>query len=516
MKNLPLSATAILLLAFTSVPVSGQRAQNISERSYRSARRILDRGLQALGGIEAFRKVDDISLKSTARWSEIGQSANPDAPYDVRQEELTRIFDLRGGRSYRDQKTEFRGGSPYWGRQILKDKDSFLLDVNSNVAYPVNTFAVGGSIRSAQRRIPHLLLQMALNRAGTLRSLGSFRLGGELHHVITFADGNGAQIALYFDARSNLLNKYETLGDDPILGDALGETSFADYRDIGGVKIPFRVIFKYAGELIFDQTYSEVRINTRPSDKLFAMPLDVKQGPEILGPTSVSLRRLADDVYFVNGINSGDVWFYSQMFVVFKDYVLVVEAPLNNDISKAVVAKIESVSAGKPIRYLIPTHYHTDHIGGVREYIAKGATVVTTPGNQTFIEQIIGKEHSIRPDSLPLNHREPAIEVFRDRRVFKDQQHEVELYNIGPSPHVDEIVVVYLPREKILFVSDLMMTRMVEPFTPPTVTEKDFVEKLRRLNLNVETIANGHGWVGTMEEFLRVLEDQRGRKGVCP
>jgi len=184
----------------------------------------------------------------------------------------------------------------------------------------------------------------------------------------------------------------------------------------------------------------------------------------------------------------------------------VVEAPLSNDISKTVIAKIESVAPGKPIKYLIPTHYHTDHIGGVREYIAKGATIVTTPGNQRFIEQIVGKQHSIRPDSLSSNLRAPTIEVFKDRRVFKDEQHEIQLYNIGPSPHADEIVVVYVPKEKILFVSDLMMTRMVEPFTPQTVTEKDFVEKLRGLNLQVESIANGHGWVGSMKAFEESLK----------
>jgi len=462
--------------------------------------------LRALGGSETFSRVDDISIKYTAKWFERGQSANPAAPYDVRHEEGNRIIDLRGGRSYRDQKTQFRGRSPYWGRQILKDKESFILDVISNVAYPINSAAVAGGIRGVQRRIPYLLLQMGLNRASTLRSLGESKVNGQLHHVITFADINGSQIALYFNARNNLLTKYETLGDDPILGDVTAETIFADYRDVGGLKFPYRMILKYGGELSSDQTYSEVKINTRPADELFAMPADATRGPEIQGPTSVSLRRLADDVYFVNGINSGDVWFYSQMFVIFKDYVLVVDAPLSNDISKAVIAKIESVAPAKPIKYLIPTHYHTDHTGGIREYIAKGATVVTTPGNQSFIIQIAGKPHSMRPDTLSSNPRQLAIEVLKERRIFKDDQHDVEIYNIGPSPHVDEIVVAYLPKEKILFVSDLMMTRMVEPLTPVTVTERDFVEKLRPLNLDVETIANGHGWVGSMKAFEESLK----------
>ena len=508
MKRLITTICLCLMLSASCLSTSAQSTKSVSEDSYKRARQVLDAGLQALGGIEAIRRIDDISVKYTAKALQQGQSANPDAPYDVGQEEGMRVIDLRGARTYRDQKRQFRGSSQYsyWGRQILKDKDAFILDVNSNVVYPINASAVAGNIRAIQRRIPELLLQMASNRSATLRSLGETSIDGEPHHVITFADFNGSQIALYFNARSNLLTEYETLGDDPILGDVSGETIFADYRDVGGVKFPFRVILKYAGEVNSDQAYSEVRINTHPADELFAMPADATRGPEVLGPTEVSLRRLADDVYFVNGINSGDVWFYSQMFVVFKDYVLVVESPLGNETSKTVIAKIESVALGKPIKYLVPTHYHTDHTGGIREYIAKGATVVTTPGNQRFIAQVAGKQHSIRPDTLSLSPRQPVIEVFKDRRDFKDDQHEVDLYNIGPSPHVDEIVVVYLPREKILFVTDLMMTRIIGKMPPPSPTSVDFDNKIRQLNLDIQTVANGHGWVGTMDEFRKGLE----------
>lgn len=494
-------------------PTSAQQSNSVSELSYRRARRILDAGLQALGGTERFGRADDISLKYTAKWFEVGQSANPAAPYDVRQEDGTLVIDLHGGRSYRESKTRYRGDSrPYGRRQVLKDKGAFLLDGLTNVVYSINPSAVAGKTRAMQRRVPHLLLQMALDRATTLRSLGDINMNGELHHVISFADATGTQIALYFNARNNLLTKYETLGDDPIVGDVVGETIFADYRDIAGLKIPFRTILRYGGEVISDQRYSEVRTNTRPADELFAMPLDAVQGPEIPGPASPSLTTLAHDVYFVNGIGSGDVWFYSQMFVVFNDYVLVVEAPLNDGVSKAVIAKIQSVAPGKPIKYLIPTHYHTDHIGGIREYMTRGATVVTTPGNQSFIAGIAAKPHSMRADELSSNQRQPAIKVFKDKRVFKDDQHEVELYNVGPSPHVDEIVVVYLPRERILFVTDLMMTRSVGPFPPPSPTDLDFVEKIRRLNLKIETIANGHGWVGPMSQFLEFVEAGRPDK----
>jgi glyoxylase-like metal-dependent hydrolase (beta-lactamase superfamily II) len=68
------------------------------------------------------------------------------------------------------------------------------------------------------------------------------------------------------------------------------------------------------------------------------------------------------------------------------------------------------------------------------------------------------------------------------------------------------MVIVYLPREKILFVTDLCMTRVTGKIPPRSQTNIDFGEKLRRLNLQVETIANGHGWVGSMTQLRDSLE----------
>ena len=466
---------------------------------------MLDAGLQALGGVDTFRRIDDISLKYASKSFQQGQSANPDASYDVGEEQGLRVIDLRGARSYRETKIAFRGGSSYWGRQVVKNKEAFILDVNQNVVYPIAPAAIAGSARAAQRRIPHLLLQMALTRAGTLRSLGDTAYDGRSHHAITFSDVVGTQTALYFDARTRLLTKFETLGDDPLLGDVLAETIFADYRDVEGLKVPFKIIVKYAGEVVSDQSYTEIKVNTHPDDQFFAMPKGGMNGPEILGPLSPTIRKLAPDVYFVNGISGGDVWFYSQLFVVFNDYVLVVESPLSDDISKAVIAKIEETAPGKPIKYLVPTHYHTDHLGGIRGYIAKGATVVTTPGNRSLITKIAATPHTIRPDSLSLSPGKAEIETFTNKRVFSDGQHQVELYNVGPNPHADEIVVVYLPKEKILFVSDLTMTRITGPFPPLRATDLDFAQKIRKLDLQIETIANGHGWIGTMAELRNAL-----------
>jgi len=497
------STICLCLILTSATNTSSQSRTELSEKSYLRARQVLESGIRALGGSEAFRNAEDISIKFSGQAFEQGQSGNPEAAYYVRREEGTRIIDIRGNRSSLESKTNYRGGDEYWGRQVLNDKSGFIIDLTTRMVYPIASSAVNSRARSIQRLFPHLLLQEVSSRAETLRWLGNGPNGEE---VITFADAGGGQSALYFDPQTKLLTKYESLGDDPVFGDVLRETLFADYREVAGLKIPVRNSFRYAGDLVSDLRYDEIKVNTHPGADVFQVPADFAQGPETLGPFSPALTKLAEGVYFVNGISAGAVWFYSQLVVIFRDYVLVVESPLNNGVSRGVMAKIKEVAPEKPIKYVVPTHYHFDHLGGIRAYIARGATVVTTPGNKALIERIAGAPHTFRPDDPLTGVPKPQIETFTGKKVISDGEMSLELYDVGPSPHVDEMVIIYLPREKVLFVTDLCMTRVTGKIPPRSQTNIDFVEKLRQLNLQVETIANGHGWVGTMTQLRESLE----------
>jgi len=494
----------LCLILLTAINSPSQSRTNVSEKSYSRARHVLDSGIQALGGNDAFRNTEDISIKYSGKAFEQGQSANPEAAYYARPEEGTRIIDIRGNRSFFESKTSYLGGPPTSAREVLNDKSGFNLDLETKVIYPIAAAAVASRTRSIQRLFPHLLLREALNRASTLRWLGE---GAESQEqVITFADGGGSQIALYFDRTSHLLTKFETMADDSIYGDVERETLFSDYREVSGLKVPSRIVLKNAGEIFSDLHYDDIKLNTHPSDEIFQAPRDFEKGPETLGPISPAVTKLAEGVYFLNGMSAGSFWFYSQLFVEFKDYILVVESPLSNGISQLVIRKLKEVIPGKPIKYLVPTHYHFDHFWGVRAYMAEGATVVTTPGNKALLERIAAAPHTLNPDALSRGERKPLIETFTSKRIITDGDRTVELYNVGPNHHVDEIVIVYLPREKILFVTDLFMTRITGPIPAIGPTNVDFAQKIQKLGLQVETIANGHGWVGTMTQLRDSLE----------
>jgi glyoxylase-like metal-dependent hydrolase (beta-lactamase superfamily II) len=89
--------------------------------------------------------------------------------------------------------------------------------------------------------------------------------------------------------------------------------------------------------------------------------------------------------------------------------------------------------------------------------------------------------------------------------VFTDGTHTVEIHDIGPSPHASEIVIAYLPKDRVVFESDVVTIPAYGPLPPASPSTVDFVGKLKTLELQVETIAPGHGRVGTLEEVKKTL-----------
>lgn len=179
------------------------------------------------------------------------------------------------------------------------------------------------------------------------------------------------------------------------------------------------------------------------------------------------------------------------------------EAPLNDDRSLAVLAKVNELFPGKSIR-VVPTHYHFDHSGGLRTYVAWGLPIVTTPGNKAFIERMAAAPHTIRPDTLSRDPKKAVVETFTKKKVYTDGTRTLELHDIGPNPHAGEIVVAYLPKEKALFVADLISLNP-GPFAPAAPALQDFADKIAKLGLVVEMLVPAHGRQGTMDDLKAAL-----------
>jgi len=497
-------ATLILLQASTAIVA--QQA-NAPQRSYQQARRVLDDAIEAHGGLEAMRAIKDFTLKEKGKLHARFQSPAAE-PFVVGSSDETLIVDTDRGFVFDDLKAANTGFNN-WIKTVIKGTEGQTFDMWSKTATPIPNASIN-NFRGQMRRLPPFVLLEAMDRASTLRWLGEDEIGGKRQKVISVMRPDNQLLTLSFDAQTNLLTRYGYLYADPASGDAEIAQSYSGYRTIGRLKLPSGRILYNSGGIIQETEYTDLQINTRPSDNLFQGPDGFEKlaaPPATPPPPAVS--KIAEDVYILEGLAGGT---HNVLFVAFNDHVLVVEAPeqiLYNNNSVQALAKIKETVPGKPIKYLVLTHHHSDHAGGFREYVAEGTTIVTTATTKSFLEKAGAAESSLLP-KLSASNKLTIETIANKKRVFQDDKHLVELYDIGPNPHANEMLVVYLPKEKILFQADMVnpaANGTIPIAQDPTIS---FSEKLQQLGLNVEKIYGVHGRATTPDELRTSIEKRRG------
>jgi glyoxylase-like metal-dependent hydrolase (beta-lactamase superfamily II) len=179
-----------------------------------------------------------------------------------------------------------------------------------------------------------------------------------------------------------------------------------------------------------------------------------------------------------------------------------------------VVAEVHKLYPNKPIKYLVNTHNHFDHLGGTRTYVAEGATVITDDRNRDFYQQVVlaPQSRSLSPDKLsqfpfaPTGPGTLALQTFSDRYTISDGQKTIELFHIEGLNHSDNMLVAYLPQEKILINADM--------YSPPpaggTLAAVNnnavvFFNNVKRLKLDVATHVPIHGNPGPQADFERIV-----------
>jgi glyoxylase-like metal-dependent hydrolase (beta-lactamase superfamily II) len=192
---------------------------------------------------------------------------------------------------------------------------------------------------------------------------------------------------------------------------------------------------------------------------------------------------------------------HNSVLVEFRDTVAVIEAPLNEERSLAVIAEVGKLVPNKPIRYIVNTHHHWDHLGGIRTYVHEGATIIMHEANRAYYEQVLtAGRWLLKPDLFSLAPPEEwaegyTFEAMREKYILGDDTRTVELYNVQGLAHAAGMLIAYLPKEKIVVEADLFTPPAPNAPLPTTVTpsSRTFYNNVQRLKLDVTTIAPIHG-----------------------
>jgi len=441
----------------------------------------LDSAVQALGA----DRLESLSLEGAGRWFQFGQAPAPGLPwpqFDVSsyradihfaapsaRVQISRLQSIEEGRwrpvSVLQKVDQYLSGDKAWNLGVAP--------AASNATWQ----AAAAEERSAEVwSTPQGFLKAAqANQAVTRPIAGgievSFTLAGKYRYVGEINEANEVV-------------RVRTRIDNPVTGDTEVDTSFGAYKDYAGLRFPAHIVRTQGGFRVLDLAVSAVKANG-------VAPFKV---PESLASAAapavtVAVNKLADGVYYLTGGT------HHSVAIEQKDHVVLVEAPLNEARSNAVISKVKEIIPGKPIRFLVNTHAHFDHSGGLRTLVDEGSTIVTHRDNVGYYQGAWQAPHKINPDRLAASGKAARFVSFTGKHVLSDGHRRIEVHHIAGSGHNDAFALVYLPAEKILIEADAYTPLAANAAPPATVNPYalNLLDNVDELKLEVDQIAALHG-----------------------
>lgn len=445
----------------------------------------------------------------------VGQNFAPDRDWPrVDLKDYTRTIDFET-MSSREEYTRSQGNNPQQGGgagfPFLQDQKVVNL-VSGNYAWTLNAQgqAVPQPDQADVRRLeiymtPHGFLKGAIAPGANPMFVTRNEYGGRVT-VVSYMVGK-YRVNGTINPRG-LIQRTQTWLPNPVVGDMYEEYVYTQYRDVNGIMMP-----RFHSHQDFDdggtpnpsggdhafglETYTAARANV-PNAAL-TVPANVRSAT--IEPVRVQTQMLGQGLWLIGGGS------HNSVLVEFKDHVVVIEAPLNEERSLAVINEVNRLVPNKPIKYIVNTHHHWDHLGGIRTYVHEGATIVTHEGNKPYYQEVLrARPWILQPDRYSLFPPEEwsegyIFETVREKFILGDDTRTVELYSIQGLPHVAGMLIAYFPKEKIVVQADLFNSAA----TAPNANARAFNNNLQRLKLDVQQIVGIHGAPATMAQFRQVM-----------
>jgi glyoxylase-like metal-dependent hydrolase (beta-lactamase superfamily II) len=227
-------------------------------------------------------------------------------------------------------------------------------------------------------------------------------------------------------------------------------------------------------------------VRANPADLAQLIPADLRSRAEAALATPAAplpppaSEKLADGVYRITGG-------YVSLAIEFRDYVVVLEGGQSEARGLAVLAETKRLFPAKRIKYVVNTHPHFDHAGGLAPFVAEGITILCDDNTKYFIEQALSDPRTLVGDALAKSRKKPKVEGVVEKLVLEDPTRRLELHHVAGLDHSDSMLIALLPKEKILFTADFRLAS--EQPDPSLATLR---ENLERLQLDFDRVVMVH------------------------
>jgi glyoxylase-like metal-dependent hydrolase (beta-lactamase superfamily II) len=518
------AATIAMWAAASAAPANTPQA--LAEAAY-----------QALGG-DRLAAVKTVTFDETLQQWDPGESESVSDPLkpDWGKATLHKSVDLTRGLAHTDWVRPKASPGPRTYSETFSADGGYVVGIDGNGAVTKRAIVAGGQsehtmsgvrlatlLREQERNVVVLEMHAHPDR---ISEFPAQKAGGKTWPAAQYRGDYGTFIVL-FDPATHLPAVIRTRDFDQYYGDSDYDEALSDWRDTGGVKLPYHQLYTLNGVKIFDIAVQNYTLNPSLPANAFPVP-DALKGkavkPAEMGkvPYQWVIRRLSNGFYLDTDAvysDEGDTLkltdigpnitmatgaSHNTLIVATDKYLVAFEAPIDDGLSQWVINAAAQKYPGKPFRYVVLTHHHIDHTGGVRAYAAQGATFIVGKGDGAFWRKVLSAPNKLDPYPVKLSGAPKVIEV-NGKWSVNDAGREVDAYSLQ-NPHATGYLIPYVPDAKLGFVTDLW-----SPGRGPMPAKADpgmiaVVHGVDKMGIKPERFAGGHGFVDNYSALVTLVQ----------
>ena len=441
--------------------------------------------------------VNSLRFAATGTGSLYGQAYQPGAQWpQVTYSNFSRLYDYNTAamrEEFARSRAEPQGGGalPLMG----EGEQRAVVMLQGTVAWNMIGPAPVASPVALDSRIhdlwtsPHGVLKAAAKNNATAKQISE---GGKTLIALSFTEPSRL-VATAFVNEQGLVERVESRFPHPVMGESSVVTTYSDYRAHGAAQFPMRIRQSQEGYPVMDVQVSEVQVNAPAA---IATPELVRAPVE----RAVS-EKAAEGIWHIAGGS------HNSVAIEMQDHVILVESPLYDARAAAVLLEVKRLAPGKPIRFVISSHHHFDHAGGLRAAVADGATLLTSDSAVPFFQKAFATPNRIAPDLLTQSGKSAKVEGYTSKRILTDGRRTVELHAITDNVHASGFNMVYLPQEKLLIQADAYtpLAANAAPPAKPSGNHLSLIANIERLQLKADRILPLHGRIVPTTELYRMV-----------
>ena len=494
-------------LAFATANGGAQTAAGPLESSFTQGRAQLARSIAAHGGAERINALNAVRLNLVGKISTGLQSQRPEQIAQPGQEgefDAHWMMDFTKGR-FRLEGTQTGLGGFVFPFVANYQSGSLTTLFQPRLSYIKTAVADvdEGREQSAglgTRALPPVLLKLATLRMASLRDEGASTLDGKPVRRLAFNADKNTRVTLLVDPDSARLVGMEQLANDPLLSLDTARWIYHGAQEVGGLTIPQRASVFRRGVKIIDIDVKNARFDAdaKLTDADFALD---PAYPQIDAP-ALEIAELKPGLWEVSNAGGG---FYRTQFFELADRVVMFDAPVSPSTVRAIVAKFREKVPSKPISHVVISHFHNDHLGGVRSAADLGAVVVTTADVVALARRFAAAQPPI--GSLADGAAVELKFVTVDGKMeLGDAKRALTVMELTGSPHVNRTLVLVDRASKVAVGGDAYGD--VGPFN----AQYDWFAQWLRTQADVELFAGTHHAPTPVKTILQRQTEFRAKK----